>query len=325
MKTPSEAAMDHAGLSEEEIAALESDDDTGTDDAAETGVDDSDGGSAVSEDAQKEVLPQTPDDDDVGAAADLSDEDKLAAAAAAEETPEDETPAAPSPAMVDTFAAQLAARGIPEDFQEQLTQTEESIEAIDKQLEDGEIEYAEHMKINRELTAQLGELNAIKREAEFVAGNNELIADQQWGWEVDRFKDENPTFQNPVAYGALRGALEELYAVEENAGNSYRWFLQEAATSVADAFGTTVTKDTTPSAPATPAKGATEDEIKADLKSKDQPAPPQTLAEVPASNKEPEQKDEFSVLDDMDGMELEEQLSKMPKSKVDQYLNSRDY
>jgi len=325
MKTPSEEQQAHAGLSDEEIAALEEEEnDEGTE---EETAEDKSSGSGADDDDQKEVLPQTPADaDDEESAAALSGDKAVEDASIEDETDDDEAPKeiAALP-MVDTFAAQLAARGIPTDFQDQLDATIDAIDAIDKQLEEGEIEYAEHVKLNREYTARLGELNAIKREAEFVAGNNELIADQKWAWEVDRFTDENPTFKDPIAYGALRGALEQLYADEENAGKSFRWFLKEAGGSVANTFGTTV-KDDAPAPKATKAKKeASEEEIKEDLKTKKAAAPPQTLGDVPASSKDVETKDEFASLDEMGGMELEEHLAKMPKSKVDQYLNSRNY
>jgi hypothetical protein len=216
----------------------------------------------------------------------------------------------------------LAARGLPEDYEQQISDTDAAIEALDKKLEDGEIEYAGHAKENRALSNKMADLTAIKREAEFVAGNNDLIADQHWQWEVERFAEENQQFQNPVIYGALRGALEELYAVDDNAGRSYRWFLQEASKSVAEAFQIPEPKADDK---ADDKKDATADAIKADLEDKKQPAPPQTLADIPASSEEKEAKDEFSSLDTLEGMDLEAALAKMPKADADKYLDSRNY
>jgi hypothetical protein len=347
-KAITEQDMSHAGLSEEEIAALEESDADGTGDdesaAAATDDDKSDGGSAKA-DSEKEVLPQTADDEKAGTASDLKADDKAGdakddadagndkaeadgagggdggkeAAAADDAGAKDDLPA---PLQVDSFRAQLAARGLPEDYEQQITDTDAAIEALDKKLEDGEIEYAGHAKENRVLSNKMADLTAIKREAEFVAGNNDLIADQHWQWEVERFAEENQQFQNPVIYGALRGALEELYAVDDNAGRSYRWFLQEASKSVAEAFQIEKPKVDDK---VDDKKDATAEAVKADLEDKNQPAPPQTLADIPASSEEKEAKDEFSSLDSMEGMDLEAALAKLPKADVDKYLDSRNY
>jgi hypothetical protein len=352
-KTITDEQIAHAGLSETEIAALEETEaeGKGEDESKAAATDDkkSDGGSADKADSEKGVLPQTTLEEAAGTAADLkpdadakakADDDKAAekpadktggaddevsAAAGTENTDDDKTAPAGQP-MVDSFRAQLAARGLPEDYEQQLTDTNEAVEALDKKLEDGDIEYAAHAKENRALSTKLADLTAIKREAEFVAGNNDLIADQHWQWEVERFTEENPQFQNPVVYGALRGGLEELYALEENAGRSYRWFLQQAAKAVSEAFDIAKPKaDKVGDDDKTPAADQTAEQIKAELDDKEQKPPPQTLADIPASDADKETKDEFSSLDSLDGMDLEAALSKMPKAEMDKYLDSRNY
>ena len=163
-----------------------------------------------------------------------------------------------------------------------------------------------------------------EREAEFVVGNNEVMADQHWNWEVDRFVDENDQFKNPVVYGALRGALEELYADADNAGNPYRWFLRQAASSVRDAFNLD-----TPAIPAS--EGTKNDEVRRaeqiqdDRKGNPQNPPPKTLGAIPAAAETEESTDEFAQIDKLEGMDLEAALAKMPKAKSDQYLDSRNY
>jgi len=330
--------ISHAGLSEEEIAALEEEDSEGTGEESSTAAaDDSDGGGGEA-DSKPDDLPQASDDEPAAAAADPKDtpaedekpaDEKPAADAkpADEGTPAadaktDETPAdepAPPP-VVDSFRQQLLARGIPEDFEEQLTATNDAIEALDKKLEDGEIEYAAHAKENRTLTTKLSELTANKREAEFVSANNEVSADQHWSWEVERFIEENDEFKNPVIYGALRGALDEMYKVDENQGKPYRWFLREAAGQVREAFNITKPVD----------EGKPDDEKKAEaiekeIEDKPQGAPPKTLADVPAAAEDEETSDQFSAIDKLEGMDLEAALSKLPKAEADKYLDSRNY
>jgi len=333
--------MAAAGLSDEEMAALEEEDSEGTGDESDTIASAETDGDGAAADSDSDVLPQASDDKEAGAVADQTEGDEkesaegddadgdkpdgeaAAAAEPVEEGGEDES-TAPPPSGVDSFRAQLAARGIPEDYEDQLKAANDAVEALDAQLAEGEIDYAAHAKQNRTLTTTLAELAAQKREAEFVVGNNELMADQHWNWEVDRFVDENEQFKNPVVYGALRGALEELYAVEENNGKSYRWFLHEAAASVQDAFN--LEKKPIPAE-----EGSDADEVQRaktiqdEHKDKPQEPPPKTLGGVPVAEATEESTDEFAQIDKLDGMDLEAALAKMPKSKADQYLDSRNY
>ena len=300
-------SMTAAGLSEEERAALEETDEES--DTKSAAASDGDGAAA---DKKSDVLPQASDDKKAGAVADPKDGDKKVDAAAGDKVADDDKDvgeaaaadasastddaaadakpsegdedesAAPPDTGVDSFRAQLAARNIPEDYEDQLKTANDAIETLDKDLEEGNIDYAKHAKENRTLTTTLAELSAQKREAEFVAGNNELMADQHWNWEVERFVEENDQFKNPVVYGALRGALEELYGNEDNSGHSYRWFLREAASSVQSAFNL--------DKKAVPADEGSEDaevertrQIQAEHKDKPQDPPPKTLATVPAA------------------------------------------
>jgi len=262
--------------------------------------------------------------DGAGAAADTSLDQDGAAAAAKPADADGEDKAVPAPPQVDSFRAQLAARGIPEDYEDQLKEANNAVEALDDELKEGTIDYAAHAKQNRVLTTKLSDLTAMKREAEFVAGNNELMADQHWDWEVERFTEENAEFKNPVVYGALRGALEELYTDEENAGKAYRWFLREAATKVREAFN--LDKKATPAEEGTESEETqrTED-IQKEQKDKEQKPPPQTLGGLPEAHVDEESQDEFAQLDKLEGMDLEAELSKLPKAKADQYLDSRNY
>lgn len=321
--------MSAAGLSEEEMAALEESEGEETNDAPKESAapekDETDGGGA-SEDAKPKDVPQTPEEDDPkGATTDQTgkeaDADNPPASDASGEADE---PVASPTFVDDSFAAQLAGRGIPEDYEDRLAATNDAIEQLDKQLEDGDIDYAAHARQNRELTAQLSELSAMKREAEFVAGNNEMIQQQHWDWEVERFIEEHDEFKNSVHYGALRGALEDLYADEENVGRPYRWYLREAATAVRNAFNL--------AEPSVPAESGTEaeeadrnDAIAAQREAKPQSPPPTTLAGIPEASADKPASDEFAQIDNLEGMELEAALAKLPAAKVDKYLNSRNY
>jgi hypothetical protein len=312
--------MSAAGLSEEEIAALEESEESG--ELVETDTDNGDGATSESD---SEVLPQAADDESEGTVASKQEDDTTDDATNSGDKPDGgEEVAVVSPRQVDTFRAQLAARGIPEDYEDQLKAANDAIEALDTQLAEGEIDYAAHAKQNRALTTTLADLTAVKREAEFVAGNNEVIADQHWDWEVERFVEENDEFKNPVVYGALRGALEELYADPNNAGNAYRWFLREAGSNVRQAFNM--------EAKPTPAgAGSDSDEesraakIQQEHSDKPQDPPPKTLAGLPQASTEEESTDEFSHIDKLEGMDLEAALAKLPQAKVDKYLDTRSY
>lgn len=344
-------SMAAAGLSAEEIAALE-EEETGEGSDTKSATDDKTDGDGAAADSKSDVLPQASDDKKAGAVADLKDGDKKvdaaddkvdgdkddgeAAAADASASTDDavadakpsedgaDESAAPPPAGVDSFRAQLAARGIPEDYEDQLKTANDALTALDEELTEGTIDYATHAKQNRVLTTTLAELSAQKREAEFVAGNNELMADQHWNWEVERFVEENEQFKNPVVYGALRGALEELYADEDNSGKSYRWFLREASSSVQEAFNLDKPEIKVDEGTKDEEVKRTE-EIQKEHKDKPQDPPPKTLANVPAAAAEEEAGDEFAQIDKLEGMDLEAALAKMPKAKVDLYLDSRNY
>lgn len=318
--------MDRAGLSDEERAAFEDDEDTGEDvvaEAEEDTDDDSDGGAAAqATDDPAKATPQASEETEPdGSAADHSAKDE----SADDDDEEPDTSAEAHDDLVDSFRAQLAARGIPDDLDAQMKANNDAIDALDKQLEEGEIDYAAHAKENRRLVAQMAELTALQREAEFVTANNELQAEQHWTWEVERFTEEHEQFKNPVMWGALRGALEDLYADEENAGKSYRWFLKTAGNAVNEAFGTPRR------AAAQPADDGESDVTKAeDLESaveKAAPvtAPPKTLAGVPEAAAQPTSKDPFAKLDELEGMELEAALSKMSQTDQKRYLDSRNY
>jgi hypothetical protein len=331
--------MDQSGLSEEERLALEDDEETG-EEAAADGADDakSDGGAAAKAADDPDKSPQAAGDSEPGGAADPSkdddkkaDDDKAAAAADEDQGEEEETPDVDPKShdsAVDTFRAALAAREIPEDLSAQLTANQEAIDALDKRLEDGEIDYAAHAKENRVLVQQMAELTALQREAEFVTANNEMSAQQHWEWEVERFVEENEQFKNPVVYGALRGALETLYQDPENTGNSYRWYLKTAAESVNDAFGISRHGQGKPTntgdeddADVTSAKALEEATKDADPVK----PPPKTLGGTPEASGQEMNQDPFARLDDMDGMELEAALSKMSPADQQKYLDTRNY
>lgn len=334
MTKVTEAEMSAAGLSPEEMAALEESEIDETNDAPEESAapEKTDGGSA-SDDSGDGDVPQTPEAESKGAATDQPEAkaddpppeaDAGTVASESDADPADDEEVAGPPVVTDTFAAQLAGRGIPEDYEDQLVATNDAIEALDKQLEDGELDYAAHAKQNRELTAQLSELSAMRREAEFVAGNNEMIAEQHWQWEVDRFVEEHSEFNNPVHNGALRGALEELYQDEGNVGQPYRWFLREAAASVRSAFG--MDEPPVPAEAGNDAQEATrQDAIDKRREAAPQDPPPQTLGGVPEASADQPASDEFAQIDRLEGMDLEAALAKMPSAKVDKYLNSRNY
>jgi hypothetical protein len=340
--------MDQQDLSDEERAALAEDEDESESKAddepeaddkdAESKVDDkSDGAGPAKAKDDSEVLPQASDESKSdGASSDQPEEvddagkpvhkdgeteetDEAAAAAAADDAEGED-----DQLLTDSFRPQLAAREIPEDLDARVTANAEAIEALDKQLEEGDIDYAAHAKANRDLVGEMTDLRALQREAEFTSANNEMSQQQHWEWEVERFVEENDQFKSPVIYGALRGALEDLYAAEENAGNSYRWFLREAAKGVNEAFNLNKPRSVSEDADADAADlTKAKDLDKAVEDAAPVGKPPVTLANVPAATGNEEQRDPFAKLDDMEGMELEEELAKMSKADMNKYLDTR--
>lgn len=302
-------AENNAGLSPEELAALDDENDEAT-------ADDSD------EEAETDTETEASAEADDTADADTETE---AAAGAEEETPaveEADAPAAPVSQSSD-FQAKLASREVPDDIDSQIEAANADIAALDKKLEEGEIDYTDHIKSNRELLDKRTELVTLKREADFVAEQNEATATQQWNWEQARFVEDNTEFQSPVLHGALSGVLQTLYADEANADKSYRWFLNEAGRQVREAFGRTEAPKPADPAPDTvtaeEAKAAKEAAAAAKKSGAKQP---QTLAAVPAASETTSGADPFAAVDNLTGMELEEALAKMGKADSDKYLRA---
>lgn len=292
----------NAGLSEEELAALEDEDtETSTDDDAEPESDTETGDvDAATDDGEGDNTDEEEETDSEETAAD------------------EEAVTAKAPAQSD-FQPKMAVSALPEDLTEQVEANNTAIAELDKKLEDGEIDYTDHIKANRELLDKRSDLQAQQRESAFVSAQNEAQATQQWNWEQSRFIEDNAEFKSPVLHGALSGVLSTLYADDANADKSYRWFLNEAGRQVKEAFGRPVESDAGENnAEESAAKAAV-----AKAKKGKKPGP-KTLGAVPeAAATTDNNADPFAAIDDLPGMEQEAALAKMSKADQDKYLNTR--
>ena len=297
----------NAGLSEEELAALDDETDTGSPEGEEDG-------SQAEEGTEDKAAAADGSEGSTDADSGTGEEGDAEAEGEGEG---DGTAVAQDDAG---FTPTMAARDVPDDLAEQIAANDKAIADLDKKLEEGEIDYPDHIKQNRELLDKRTDLHATQRESAFVVAQNEAQATQQWNWEQSRFLEDNPAFTSPVMHGALSGALDSLYADEANKARSYRWYLQEAGRQVRDAMG--VATDT----PAADAPAATEEAAAAKAvqkaKSSGKSKPAVTLGALPEAAGTLEL-DPFSAIDNLPGMEQEAALAKMSKADQDKYLNTR--
>jgi hypothetical protein len=292
------------GLSEEEIAALAEDD-------QETEGEDTD-----TEEEDTTAIDAKPDDESKDDQETEGEEKAAEPESAAEEEEEEEDKTVDAAGMSDPFYSKLGTEADPEAITTELDRINTDLAALDLKLSEGEIEYAEHITQNRALGDERTALIIQQGEAEFVARNNKVNDENAWAREVQSFEDDNPEFKTPVFQGALNGVLNSLYKDEAHAGKPYGWYLQEAGRQVNEALGQP-----------TAAEDITKDERKAvkaaKVAGKKKAVPPKSLGGVPEAEGTTKTGDEFSALDDMNGMELEERLSKMSKADQDKFLNTR--
>lgn len=293
-----DAEMDN--LSDAEREAL-----SGTDemDAADDGVNDE--------------LDASPDDDvDNGEEAAAESDDAGDEAAAAESSDDGD----------DGDEAQKAAADDDSDYVEPFTpqynaEMPEEIEAklkeLDEKFEDGEISLSEY-------NAERDPLNLAKIKAELASEQNEQVAEQLWQYQQKLFMQDHSEYKdNPVAMSMLNAALNTLYADESNAGKDGLWFLRNAdklakekaaeftGANKADELGDLGEKNT-PNPPNPPRRQGKGKEAK-------RTAPP-TLSQTPQADSSISGDTAFDSMDNLDGMDLEQALARMPESERDKYL-----
>ena len=313
---------DNMGLSEDELAALEADDDdldalkdiAGDDDDD----DDTDGGE---DDADDDL-----DEDD----ADADDDETAAAAEAVARQPvksdrpaaSDADPAAQGDDDGDVdgdglgeFQSSYTAEAV-ENFDARMQEFADSKKALRAQLANGDIDMDAYEDQRESITVQEQALREQNLKAVIASEQAEQAASNRWKWEQERFFADktNAIYTDALTMGMLDMAVKQLAQDPKNAARTAPWFLAEADKMVRERTGATRTEPAK-----VDAKKETEAKRKPDLSKV-----PKTLADLPAAELNDTGTDEFAHLDKLTGMKLEAAIAKMSPAQQARYLGGSD-
>lgn len=278
---------DLEGLSEEERAALEDEDENLTqedDDLEDESYDDSGTEDEEQEDEQEEGAEPAPDP-----------------------KPEPEARAQRDPDFVPVYQAP----GV-EDYEGRMAQIAEASREIAAGYEAGDFDLEEYQSRQRKLTELEWSLREANLKASLASEQQQQNLAQRWLWEQERFfnSPSNRAYrEDPIVGAAFSTAVQALAADASNDSKPMAWFLEEADRITRAKLR--VGPETAPQNNVRPIRGK-------------RPNAPPTLAGVPsAAIPESGDPDEFSRLDRLNGMELESALARMSTEEADRYLMGR--
>lgn len=294
---------DLAGLSDEERAALMDDDNeseilgkiAGNDDDSEE--DDDDEGGQSNEDSAGN------DDDKTS----VDDGEKKAGSA---DDAAGEADAAPVTAVAAEFHPELKA-DLPEGMAEKISSLDaRTTELLDK-FKSGEIELPEFMSKKGDIDNERLQLTLAAEQAKWASSQNEDARAQRWKWEQERFfvQEKSSIYKDPIILAALNASVKQLSADAANASKPAAFFLEEADRQVRKRF----------------AMGGNEKQQTTDTKKVRDPDLsnlPKTLANLPAADISETNADEFSYLEKLEGIELEQALRKLTPDQEARYLGA---
>lgn len=299
--------MDLAGLSEEERAALIDDDETGAEASAEEEQPAVEARAEEEETVEAEAAPEP---------APVAEPEKAVAEEKAEAEPE---PALakekPERLSGDVPDHKLVAADLPEDFNDKLSAVDTQLDALYEQHDLGDLSYKEMKQAERSLLDERHNLIRMRDQAEFVQQNNAA----SWEATAAAFMKSNADLNNPIMEGAMSAALNALY--QDQPGQTWSYYLNEAASQVRSAFGMPLSEPAKQEAPepAKQAAPAPKDGTKSALESTPLPT---TLGGVPEASADPIQMDEYASLDSIDGLELEAAIARMSPEQQEKYLRA---
>lgn len=224
---------------------------------------------------------------------------------------EAEQPAAPTP------AAEPEARtkpryesALPEDYQAQVDAIKTESDALAKSFRAGEIDFDEYTVQAQALTERRDGLLAARVKAEIAGEMKAQSAEQEWRDTVQSFmrrvaKEENLNYsQDAAKQKTLDIYVKELAADESNADKPMDWFLEEAHAMVKARYGLNNKRmDEKPVKPRKPPLDSL----------------PQTLANVPGGDGPGDLAGEFTDLDGLEGIDLEQAIARMTPAQREKY------
>ena len=302
MKTEKFSDKDMEGLSEEERAAITSEDDGS--DAAPTTGDDEAGGDG--------------EDPNFGASVANAPADPAVPADAGSKpaTAIDSPAVAAEPAERDSnFTPTFAIDG-PENFEASMEAMKGERAALTAKFKEGEISVEELLDGQAAVDARVNDLREHKFAADLTATLDERTKAQLWKNEQDDFMDANKQYvENKILRSALNAAVIDIASKEENSNRSGRWVLNEAHKAVQAAMGAKQADQTPNPTTVVDAGKKPAADRKPDLT-----LVPKTLANLPAADIQDTGGDEFSALDKLEGVELEQALAKLTPDQESRYL-----
>lgn len=313
---------DKAGLSPEEIAALEENDEatpaaTGaTDDDPTFGADvDPETGKTkaqASDDTQSTVDGDVKTDDaDAGGKEGGADETGKAATGDDDDIDSGNAPLIP----------QLHAEPVV-DFDKKMGALNDELNALAKKFGDGDISFEELQIEQTRVHDARADLRAQMRESEMVDRINQSSEEGLWKREQDDFFEDHAEYRkNPILMGALNTAVVSLANAPENANRTGTWILNKAHKEVAKIMTPQVAPGVkVPEGGEKP--GGKQDAGKQPTRKADLKSVPRTLAGAPAADLDTPGKGEFDDLDNLTGLDYENALARLTPEQQAKYLRS---
>lgn len=300
------SGIDTSRLSEEEIAALEEDDDQGTDTDDVDGVadvdrteddEDSDNADSDSDDIEEKDQDTSTDNDD----------DQDAETGEADQTEKPQTKTVPD-AKKATDEDKSGNDEAPGTTTPPLS-IDDEIKALDKKLDEGEIDFDTYKK----------SLRAIERKGirdEVAREYARQKADETWQNEQKQFFKENDYLkENQIVLGAFATEVNKRLADKAWASKSGTEILAAAKEAIDSAFKIGQTKE---EAPVKDDKG--KQAVKAAKQASSKKDAPQTLKSVPAAESNDDNK--YAYIEKLSGQAYEAAVAKLTDAQMEEYLNS---
>lgn len=289
------------GLSDEERAALEDDDDDSEilkGIAGDSGDEDEDDDESDDEDTGDTPEPKPAESAD-DSHADGADGKQVGAE-------DDGDIDEPATAVSDEFQPEFKADR-PEGLTEKLADLETKSADLLAKFKDGDIDLPEFMDQKGAIDAEVMQLKLADAQAKWAENQNTDSRDQRWKWEQERFfsSAKADIYKDPIILAALDASVKQIAADKANAKKPAAFFLEEADRQVRARFNMGDA----------PAKPKAVPNREPDLSKV-----PKTLAQLPAAEMAETGDVEFAYLEKLEGIALEAALRKLTPEQEARYL-----
>lgn len=290
----------HIGLSAEEIAAMEDDDDEIDGLKAIAGDDDGDLGADDVEDVDVE-------DDPAAIAAAKADSSADAADGASDVVEDVED--APEPEFQTSYKADFV-----DNFDARMQALADQKKDLRSQLNNGDIDMDAYEDAKDAIVNQELQLQAQNLKAQIAAEQGQQAAKDRWDWEQERFFADkgNAIYKDKYTVAMLDAVVKDLAQAPANAQRPAAWFLSEADRLVRDRIGAARSDKIDP-------KELTKSNRKPDLS-----RIPKSIGDLPSAELPETGEEEFGHLEKLSGLKLEAAIAKMSPAQQSRYLGLND-